>query len=426
MYYVQSDISSIQSNISSLQSNMTSAQLNISSIQANITSLQANITSLQNQIDNFTSASSSSINVVPVIDSQTSSLLTNFGTQWSSLNSTPSSNYVGISCSSNGQYLIACSWNGGVYISKDFGQTWGSYSIPGIGGYAVQSAVSSTGQYMAVGSSWTGGNLSISKDYGQTWAMPLLPNYNSVRSNGIAISETGQEWASVDSNGNIYVSDDFAETWTKYTISPVSSLNAVSISIDVNGVLIVYACGDSGIWKLTPSVSNTPTQIYDISNSYNPAYPFISISSSNNGKYILACKNRNGDHLYVSNNGGISFSQNGSVSNWAGVAMSANGQYMTACVNNGYIYISKDFGQNFSTGLSSNGGWYSIAMSANANYIYCIAPWSNVYMYNAMMTTITTSQISHPGKGSMYFDESANKLYVYNSSTSAWKSVSLS
>ena len=221
------------------------------------------------------------------------------------------------------------------------------------------------------------------------------------------------------------VSTDFASTWTQYTISPVSNLNAVSLSVDITGTLTVYACGDSGIWKFVPG-SGSPTLIYNISSTSNPSSSFISIGVSDNGKTIAACKNRNSEYLYVSTDGGSNFSQKGGQKSWADVVVSSSGQYMSAIVNGEYVYKSVDYGQNFSTALTATPGWYAIAMSANANYVYAIAPWSNLYMYNAMMTTVSTSQISNPGAGSFYFDQSTNRLYVYNASTSAWKYVALS
>ena len=64
-------------------------------------------------------------------------------------------------------------------------------------------------------------------------------------------------------------------------------------------------------------------------------------------------------------------------------------------------------------------------MSENASIIYAYTPNEQLYSYNANITSILISQPTNPGKGSVYFDESNNKLYVWNSTSSAWKSITL-
>jgi hypothetical protein len=56
---------------------------------------------------------------------------------------------------------------------------------------------------------------------------------------------------------------------------------------------------------------------------------------------------------------------------WSSIAISASGQYQSACVNNGYVYTSSDFGVNWISRNPTGVGllqWRCVVMSANGQY----------------------------------------------------------
>ena len=139
----------------------------------------------------------------------------------------------------------------------------------------------------------------------------------------------------------------------------------------------VYACGNSGIWKMIPGSS--PQQIY-INTVSNTTFLFIDASSD--GTYIVSCKGASvssfmSDFLYLSSDNGTSFSTKGSQQNYAGVSISSSGKYVTTCNGGSTIYSSSDYGNTYST--KSTGGLYSIVMSSDAQYTYYVTTYNPVY-----------------------------------------------
>lgn len=118
---------------------------------------------------------------------------------------------------------------------------------------------------------------------------------------------------------------------------------------------------------------------------------FYHCAISATGQYMVACANSG--LLYISNNFGSSFSTPSisyisslSTQTWSSVAISGNGQYMTAVMNStaysGFAYVSRDFGDSWSN-VSLNGSTLACgrcAMSSDGKYqIISIA--SNVTNY---------------------------------------------
>lgn len=56
------------------------------------------------------------------------------------------------------------------------------------------------------------------------------------------------------------------------------------------------------------------------------------------------------------------------ISNWEAVDMSADGKYMTAVVYGGGIYISTDYGGNWTQSLFVNSRWFSVKLSSTGQY----------------------------------------------------------
>ena len=77
---------------------------------------------------------------------------------------------------------------------------------------------------------------------------------------------------------------------------------------------------------------------------------------------------------------------------WYSVAMTSNGQYQTAVVNNGYIYTSTDTGNTWIAKITFNGYWVSVAMSSNGQYQSAIS-YRN-YIYTSNISLEITKDIS--------------------------------
>jgi hypothetical protein len=100
------------------------------------------------------------------------------------------------------------------------------------------------------------------------------------------------------------------------------------------------------------------------------------IGSSANGQYVSACINPGA--IYVSNNYGASWTTitttNGVSANslaWTGIALSASGQYQVATIGTGLIYRSTNFGVTWASTASSL-AWSAVAISSSGVYVTAV------------------------------------------------------
>ncbi len=167
-------------------------------------------------------------------------------------------------------------------------------------------------------------------------------------------------------------------TWTctgNDTIPVSCSANKTEVSYDAT-------CGTSngGIFSTTPttnlcssgtasSVSINPTTYTWTCDDWTVRYGFDgwtwrSIAMSSDGKYQTAVVEN--EKIYVSSNYGVTWTAKNSNRYWVSVAMSSTGQYQTAVVENGRIYVSSDYGVNWiEKGPTSNLYWKEVAISSS-------------------------------------------------------------
>jgi hypothetical protein len=396
----------------------TTLQSRLTTIETNITNLDTSLNSLGGGGDSGPDISSYNFitldDAAELIKSTSVSNITNFASNWSQLTNSPTDNGVGIGCSNNGQYILKLGWGAACYLSNDYGNTWNVVSA--LGSYQWTASLSDNGQYMLVTS--IVGGATLSSDFGVTWSGLTSANDGKVSSTG--------RYMILATNSGISYSSNFGQNFTNWTTSGVNTWNSVAISADGSTAIAVRATTPVTIWKTTNFGANW-SQIYS-----NPSsVPFGNISCSSDAKYILlALTQGSSGKMYLSSDYGVSFSPLGSSNglsdaNYFKVAMSASGRYMAVACNSGFVFYSQNYGSTWVQSPLSSSGYYGICMSDNADFIYVYIPGSKTLSFNANITSISTLQPNNPGKGSMYFDESTNKFWVYNSTTSAWKSVTL-
>ncbi len=145
---------------------------------------------------------------------------------------------------------------------------------------------------------------------------------------------------------------------------------------------IVYACANNDyIYKsIDGGLSFQPLTSLPISLSNN----WSDIATSDNGQYILASIGNTSD-LFLSTDGGLTWSTKGGQKVWASVSMSSNGQKMVACNSSSSdtIYISTDFGNTWVATGSPSLFWRIVKISGNGNFIMAISiSVSSIYTSN--------------------------------------------
>ena len=124
--------------------------------------------------------------------------------------------WTGVASSNTGNYLFACAYSSGIYISKDYGTSWNLTSAPIITWLGI--SCNSTGERIVAVTLFN--YIYISNDYGITWIRTSAP-YGAWRA--VTSNNTGQYITAVSSNdeGSIYVSNDYGVTWST-TNSPTN------------------------------------------------------------------------------------------------------------------------------------------------------------------------------------------------------------
>ena len=175
-------------------------------------------------------------------------------------------------------------------------------------------------------------------------------------------------------NGNIYVGqlNDAAVTTLStysYDISNTATFSSpkeyksytTGLLANVPGIEKTIKVSANGQFMIISDFHNQRLAVSkDYGRNWNTVIsniPFYHCAISATGQYMIACANPG--LVYISNNFGSSFTTP-SVSNlsslstqtWSSVAISGNGQYMTAVMNStaysGFAYVSRDFGQSWS------------------------------------------------------------------------------
>jgi len=379
-------------------------------------------------------------------------LSNNYGITWNAIGT--SSGFINTtdqfgqcSISSTGQYMLVPVYVSGVvgiYLSNNYGLTWNSISTSaGIVSYNIWrwSCISSTGQYMLVAA--TGISLALSSNYGVSWTTVNnlnIPTSQSVSIMALSISSTGQYMILGSWYGGApgYLSTNYGISWnllpmtTNYQASSISSTgnymavvsnNQVYLSVPptvsknvttVNGQLWTTDLSMSGnIYSNTLNTStllvnsSSPTVNIASSNSWSQCATILTttgtniattssiwwsgISVSSTGQYQNACVNVNGigTGLFYSNKYGVSWQQSTSIIsttgtniattsiNWFRTAISSTGQYQSVCVSsqaNYGIFYSNNYGVSWQQSSSI------LAGISSTNIATTSIPWKNISM----------------------------------------------
>lgn len=195
-------------------------------------------------------------------------------------------------------------------------------------------------------------------------------------------------------------------------IIKIATLVIVSI-VFIQGFTTVSALG-SYTWS-SPSAST---------------YSCYNLSSSSTGQYI-GCSNQNGD-LYLSSDYGVDWSPVTSLGSqaWYGVGVSSTGQYMVASANGGNIYVSDDFGATWQQTNAPSDGWISAAISSNGQDIVVGDPGTGIYVsingganwtsYPIAGSNVIAVAMSSSGQYMYAIDRNGFEIYTSDDYGSSW------
>jgi photosystem II stability/assembly factor-like uncharacterized protein len=229
------------------------------------------------------------------------------------------------------------------------------------------------------------GNIYNSYDYGNTW-QPNKQNFN-FKWLSVSMNYDGQYQTALAETEHIYTSNDYGKTWQPNTETPNNVVwTSVSMSSSgqyqtavINGFINLSEQGDI-------YTSNDYGKTWQISLGYNNCWTYVAVS--NNGQHQTAVSffvdsitvpNSNMGFVFNSNDYGKTWKKNTSLglSYYTCVGMSGNGKLQVIGVNNcnpaptisGPLFISYDYGNTFVQTTSPFDAWLNISINNIGNVI---------------------------------------------------------
>ncbi len=285
--------------------------------------------------------------------------IVNYGTEWKSYTSITDKNWVSISISDDGIYQSAVVRFGYIYVSSDSGQTWKPKLTDTVRNWS-SIAISGNGSFQSAVASQD--YLYFSTDYGNTWNI-----YTNISDIGdfkteqsytcIAMSQNGNFRTVTADCGNLQISSDGGATWAikddvrEWTSVSMSDDGQFQVAVVYNG--FIYLSTDYGVTWVPKTIEIDFWQ---------------GVAISNNGQYITAVSNKyeyDTGYIYVSSDGGDTWAAKSISTSWKSVSMSTDGSIQTAVVTNGQIYVSTDFGNTWVPKTTDILSWSCVSLSSD-------------------------------------------------------------
>ncbi|HEY1663298.1 MAG TPA: hypothetical protein VGI03_12845 [Verrucomicrobiae bacterium] len=301
------------------------------------------------------------------------------GGLWSSITGLPTNTWRCCACSSNGLYCAALTYAlpTTLYVSSNSGTTWTQLtnSFPIISGNElVAVATTTSGAMIGVVSN---AQVSLSTNSGATWVS------TGVAAADISCSPNAQIWLASGRSG-AEISTNYGVTWKSLSqagYKSVCSSDGTRLAYFDTSQLTIWTSLDSG---------STWTQSFALdADSSQGGWTDIAISGD--GKTLVAStigdstadpKNTTAGRVYYSTNFGTNWNTADTYfAAWESVAVSADGQTMTACSVGyggdpdnfpGMLIVSTDGGTNWAPGPLGNQAWRQACVSSDGSTVLAV------------------------------------------------------
>lgn len=226
---------------------------------------------------------------------------------------------TGIACSTDGTRIAVAVEGGPIYVSADAGTNWSPVETA-----RAWSAIACSADGMRLVAVEAGGLIHSSPDHGATWT-----THETARDwNAVTVSANGALWIATEDGGQIHVSGDTGATWSAHETA--RAWKAVACSADGS---VVAAVADNTPIMLSKDQGATWT-------SSESARAWSGVTISNNGAHLAASSSGSTGRVYVSTDGGQTWSAEAHEADWRVLAGSADGGLLAAGVHNQSIWTS--------------------------------------------------------------------------------------
>jgi hypothetical protein len=251
----------------------------------------------------------------------------------------------------------------------------------------------------------------VSCDYGTTWRS------NNFAGKAVAVSANG---SNIIVAGTIpvqmWISSDAGTNWTPYPAP--STINARQIACSSDAIRVGMV-----LFASNPIFISTNGGVAWSTNNDAPVTSWTGIASSADGHRLVASSQNMG--LWLSTNYGLNWSSILSSNDLAGVACSADGKTVVVASGSDVVYVSRDLDSSWSWQHVSTFGGSGAACSADGNRLGVISyvgvflstnsglTWAAQSGSGVVLDTIATSADGHRwmaghsgGQGRLYFGSS--------------------
>jgi photosystem II stability/assembly factor-like uncharacterized protein len=210
-----------------------------------------------------------------------------------------------------------------------------------------------------------------------------------------------------------FISNNYGYSWVTGAIPWDSNTTFQDCVISNNGSVATIV-GNRGYNTQNGGISWTDLNIFNI----------VSIAASFDAQYQILAQNQG--NLFFSQNYGVSFNSiSNTFKNWQNVAISTNGQFITALTKDEYIYTISNLNLNsFSSKLNDkNRNWNNVSISPNGQYQAAVEKNGNLFIsvdYGANWTE--KDNIYNINYAAMTDD---GEIFIVNKLGCAYKSLDL-
>ncbi|GAA4033749.1 hypothetical protein GCM10023063_16960 [Arthrobacter methylotrophus] len=321
-------------------------------------------------------------------------------------------------------YLVETSVNGGPWTTVAASQPGTNIVITGNQGDKISGRVSSVN---AAGTSTPTLSIAVSLPTGPNFASPVVWTKRTAAPAGTwndlaASSDATKIFAS--QNGGLYRSADSGATWTKLP-APSATWGKVASSADGTRLMAlasnsdIYISADSGAtWAKKQSISglvaigssadskNLISAVYDsaiyTSNNYGASWTGHNLAYSDMWNQVhvsadgttMTATNGYDPNLYISRDGGVTWSKSPTTNGIGGLALSSDGKTILVAMGTS-LRVSTDSGVTFapaSTGVPTNLSFMQFAISSDGTKMVASSSSSQAGAYPGVYTSTDTGK----------------------------------
>jgi hypothetical protein len=280
----------------------------------------------------------------------------------------------------DGKYIYLYNSAGTTLKSDDYGASFNNGGT--VSAYYSDIACDGTGKYVLCDQ---GAPVKVSSNYGASYSRVTVTDGFA----GMWVNRNGSVMVCGGSDGKIRISLTSGTTWGVLDLPGTAAYYGVCGNL--NGNIQYYSGGNAtigGIYKSINYGSSYSTLLSGITN-------LRWCCCSGDGSYVTVAKS--GGYLYVSNNSGQTFSTKCVSAKWYSVAMSLSGQYQIAgSEDDTLLYVSSNYGQTWTNKTIFSAPYYGVDCSGSGK-IMVVGGWGGNSCYISTDYGQTWSTLSTTG-----------------------------